>query len=822
MRRLALILLSAALAAGLRPALGAELKLDAGLNALRVAGPIQPARAARALGAQPPAAGAAERIPCFIRGRVSRLELLAMGIPVGAQAGGVVTAQLTWDDVERVSMLPGVEMIQLAHRARLMLDSSRVAIHANAVQGGTPPNYTGITGKGVVVGIVDTGIDWTHADFQDKNGLNRILFIWDQTGAGPSPPAFGYGTEWNQSAIQAGSCTENDADGHGTHVAGTAAGSGRATGNGKANYHYVGIAPEADIVFVKLDASFAWNFVIDGVDYIFQKADALGKSAVVNLSLGSDFGPHDGTDPTEVALNGLCGPGHIVCVAAGNSGADRIHAEADVTQGNSASVTFQVPSYTPAAGAGNDAYFIDAYYGGTDSISVKVMAPNGWQSATVVTRQTVYQADATASQGRVLIDNASGGLVSNGQHNLYIQVWDYSQFAPPAAGLWTVTLTGAHIHGTGHTDLWMADPQLGTTWPAVPFQTGYVHSKEVATPSTAESTLCVAAFATKNQWNGPDGTNWHYSSMPTLGDIASFSSRGPTADNRLRPTIAAPGFGVAAALSYLTVGTVGGSMVEDSVHFIDQGTSMATPHVTGVAALVLQNHAGLPPSRVKAAIESTATRDAFTGAAPGPTWGYGKLNANAVNSNTPVLMFALEGLETERGLEVSWAVAEGIHFEGFRVLRAAAASGPWTDLTPAPLPAEARSYVDTPRPGVWYYQVQGLRQGDTQVLGPLRTEVTGTSRLTLRLAAPLPNPTAGSTLLSFVVPGPRSVEVELAVYDVVGRRVAALYSGAALPGRHDVRWDGSAAGGRRASPGLYLVRLQALGRTLVRKLALVR
>ena len=356
----------------------------------------------------------------------------------------------------------------------------------------------------------------------------------------------------------------------------------------------------------------------------------------------------------------------------------------------------------------------------------------------------------------------------------------------------------------------MADAYLGGNSELVPWRTGYTMAKEIATPSTAESVLCVAAYSTRNSWHVPGGAGYTYSApVPVIGDIADFSAHGPTADGRMYPTVAAPGYGIAATKSSAI--SPGLWMVEDSVHFMDQGTSMACPHVAGVTALILQNHPTAPPSLVKAAIADAANHDGFTGVTPNTTWGAGKLSALAARSTTPVEMFALDGLEVPGGFEVSWAVAEGMYFERFRVLRAAAAAGPWTDLPPEP-----------PVPGVWFYEVEGVRQGIARTLGPFRAEVTGASRLALGLQPPVPNPFRGGTLMSFVIPGVGASQADLSVFDAAGRRVATLFSGPAQPGRHDVNWNGRCADGTLAGSGLYFVKLRTGAGTRTRKVALLR
>ncbi|MGB9590421.1 MAG: S8 family serine peptidase, partial [Candidatus Hydrothermia bacterium] len=155
----------------------------------------------------------------------------------------------------------------------------------------------GLTGRGVIAGLVDSGIDWDHPDFGPSTSESRIIRIWDQTlvptGGEQSPPEFGYGVEYDSLDVISGTPRSVDDMGHGTHVAGTMAGDGSGTNGLEASGRYAGLAPEAYIISVKttwLDAD-----VVDGVDYIFRRADAMGLPCVINLSLGSHYGPHDGT-----------------------------------------------------------------------------------------------------------------------------------------------------------------------------------------------------------------------------------------------------------------------------------------------------------------------------------------------------------------------------------------------------------------------------------------------------------------------------------------------------------------------------------------------
>jgi subtilisin family serine protease len=199
----------------------------------------------------------------------------------------------------------------------------------------------------VVVGVIDTGIDLDHGDFLFANGLTRITHLWDQTdNVGPHPSGYTIGTEWTQANINASTTREIDDDGHGTHVTGIAAGNGRAAASPSELYDFTGVAPEPDSIFVK--TSFVESDIIDAVAWIQNRAGT--EPSAINLSLGSQYGAHDGTSNLDAALAALSGPGKIIVAAAGNEGGSQIHAQVTVPASSVVLFPLTVPSY-PAAPA---------------------------------------------------------------------------------------------------------------------------------------------------------------------------------------------------------------------------------------------------------------------------------------------------------------------------------------------------------------------------------------------------------------------------------------------------------------------------------------
>jgi subtilisin family serine protease len=207
-----------------------------------------------------------------------------------------------------------------------------------------------MTGKGVIIGIIDSGIDWRHEDFRRPDGKSRILAIWDlmddsyQTtngGVGSKPPVYlerdkkWLGTVYTNEQIDKainGNGTLNSLDkfGHGTAVAGTAASNGRATANGIPAGTYAGVAPDAELIIVKaMDCNYFFPGAELTAEWIFDYARGLNKPVVVNMSFGSQFGPHDGTVESEQFIDSIVGPakaGKIITVSAGNDGRYNVHA----------------------------------------------------------------------------------------------------------------------------------------------------------------------------------------------------------------------------------------------------------------------------------------------------------------------------------------------------------------------------------------------------------------------------------------------------------------------------------------------------------------
>jgi len=569
----------------------------------------------------------------------SRAELEAAGIRVGTQTGSIFTARVRREEIGRLRGLSGMRRVQLARYLRPNLNVSRVDVRANLENGGSgsPPVYSGRAGQGIIIGDVDTGIDFTRPDFQDSLGKTRILYVWDQNDAvGPNPSGFAYGSEWTKSQMDntPGSVRHQDTNGHGTSVAGVLIGNGSETGCSQPAYRYVGMAPKAE--FIEVATNFSDAGIIDGVNYIFQKAAALGKDCVVNLSLGGQAGPHDGSDAFGMAISALTGPGKIVVASAGNDQEDKIHGKLTTTSTTLGvdNIRFNVPAYTKNAGAGNDYILIAGWYDPTASVSIQVKGPlaadtlscgfGAWaQRSTGTTGFTIYIANQNASEG-------FGGTAKARQFE--IEIWDGSTGQMPRAGNWTINVVSNGSASLGkRVDTWIYASQLGSAGVVPSTTIGLDNTTLVGQPADADSIFAVAAHVTKPSWYScGDAATYTFTGVLTMNAIASFSCVGPRRDGVLKPEISAPGFGVATTHSSFAGSLAGtGWDVDDGVHEITAGTSFSAPHVAGAAALFLQANPGASPSKVKLAFQAHARTDGYTGAVPNSTWGYGKLDIYA-------------------------------------------------------------------------------------------------------------------------------------------------------------------------------------------------
>jgi subtilisin family serine protease len=776
-------------------------------------------------------------VDLVIEGDIAPGTLRGNGIEVNSHIGRLMTARCPLPLLSRLLDLPGIERVEVAERCKPNLDRSGLDVGVNTLRTVTPPSFTGQTGAGVLIGDVDTGIDYSNPDFLHGDGTTRLVSIWDQTGSGASPPAgFTYGAEWLPAQINAGIPAQVDVQGHGSHVMGIAGGNGSATGNGEPAYTYVGMAPEADLCMVK--TTFTTTAIVDGVNYIFQKAAALGKQAVVNLSLGTQEGPHDGTLDMDQMLNALTGPGKIIVASAGNEGADRLHGQLTLTGSTPQSMTLTVPAYTPGAGTGDDFLLFSGWYAGTSQISLTIVTPTGVILGPVSTGTNLLGQNTV--DGWLDIHNGTSAP-TNGAHEIYIQLYDAVSTNPPKNGTWTFTFTPVSIPGGGRVDAYLYENHLAAgSGPSAVWSQGQAFGGVVASPGDADSVITVAAHVTKDCWDAVDGLSYCWNPHPILGTIAFFSSQGPRRDGAQKPDLSAPGFGVTSTLSGQDFNATASLTATDGVHVNMAGTSMAAPHVTGGAALLLAHGewANATPSAIRARLRSTARVDAFTGSVPNPIWGYGKLDLGTALALTVSVTRPAKGNLYVVGKYDSVNVVLG-GFTADSITFALSQDGGATypkplgtlyNVPPGP-PAGLMFFVD-PSMAASQAKVRAVAQHGASALTAFSDSLfligipTGVeqenSALPPRFALSpnAPNPFNPVTTIHFELDRPGSAI--LRVYSISGALVRILVEKELPAGHFRAPWDGRDSGGRPVSSGIYIYRLTQGGRNLARKMSLLR
>lgn len=578
-----------------------------------------------------PAPGGEQRVGVLIKttGALSHLP----GVSLNSLARDLVSARVTLSELRELAQLPEVVFIEAGYRLEPHIDRSVPAVGGRFLHEANPR----ATGQGVIVGFVDTGIDWTHQDFRtDRDGdgfeeSSRILWLWDQTETGffGSPQKVPFGTEYTREEIElalrttSGLVNERDESGHGTHATGIAVGDGSASGG-----TYVGMAPNAEMIVV--ETSYFSTDIVEGVRYIFEKASWLGKPAVVNLSLGGHFGPHDGTSLFEQSLEAfLEQPGRALVASAGNDGDQRIHVGGQLRSRESFTFTF-VPNEETA--------YVSIWYSGSANFTVAVTSPgiNGPPQTVLALRgQGEFQ---NTPDGSIEIDNSGGGIDPRNKDRAIAISLDRVQ---PGSS-WQITLTDQGGTG-GRFDAW---PGLATM--------GYFPQGDslatVTEPATAKKIIAVGAYTTKVSWQGADGESHRFTDAQSEGQLAKFSARGPTRDGRMKPDLTAPGTAIVSALAKDSEVSRSEKLVlAGGAYAAMQGTSMAAPHVAGAVALLLQAQPYLRAEEILSQLQRTALQDAFTASGPATAWGAGKLQADRgfetlglqeqLNAGRPALKF---------------------------------------------------------------------------------------------------------------------------------------------------------------------------------------
>lgn len=527
---------------------------------------------------------------------------------------------------------------------QVLNDTSRVTHKINEVHSGLAPLPDSYTGKDVIMGYIDTGIDFNHYDFKDVDSNTRVLYYWDHSlgfDAARTPAKYGYGQVWDSTDINNGTITSMDNSAHGTTVSGAGSGNGLANGTNK------GMAPDSKIVIVETNFSLPnWTLTVaDGCDFIFDVADSLGLPAVVNLSLGDYLGSHDGLDPAALYIDSLLEekPGRLVVCAGGNSGnRGKYHLGGTVTVDTSF-VWFKPNTSGGAAFGANSIYFdlwadssnmadVDfaigadlpspnyGFRGHTSFLNTGVNLDNGGNLPLVVNGNTL----ATFDYYHEVVD---------GRYHLEIVL----QAIDSSAYLYRFMTTG-----TGEYDLWsgawLGLSDMETNLPTNAIVPDIIHYQMpdtlqtlVSSWATSPKVITVANMQNKTQYIDYNSNTYTDPNGTPKGKLSINSSKGPNRLDVQKPDVTAAGDLALAAcpiwLQNSLISSNPGMLALGGEHVRNGGTSMASPVIAGIAALYLEKCAKGTWQDFKNIITSTADSDAFTGTLPNYGYGHGKANA---------------------------------------------------------------------------------------------------------------------------------------------------------------------------------------------------
>lgn len=577
--------------------------------------------AARARQGQPRAATASSstgELPVVARvSNVNEWEAISevrIGCTVGKTDDGshIVTARIPASRIDAVRAKPCVLAMKASQVVRPML--AETTRETGCRPDLLPSNTKSAGGRGVVIGIVDFGCDFAHQNFRRMDGTTRVESIWHQASPVGSNTPFGYGKVYREAeinqALGAGSPyaalgygptvdTPSQKGEHGTHVMDIAAGNGLGSG-------VPGCAPEATLIFVDLSASdVPWDGadvvgtsfgdsvrLLEALKFIFQEAG--DRPCVINLSLGTNGGPHDGTTPVEKGIDALVNEkaNRAVVIAASNSHEQQIHTAGKIPGGGSVDIPWSIGfDHVPAE--------IDMWIGNRQRVAVELIGPDGTSIGLVEPGVPVQFMDG--NQIILLIANRINDS-SNGDSSIGIFISDSFK-----AGTWTVRLharpDGNGTSGDVEYHAWVERYDSAQS----NFGTASVSSCTLGSISCGRESIVVGSYDAKK------------SALP----ISWFSSEGPTRDGREKPEISAPGHGVLAAWS-----RTGNKVVDKS------GTSMAAPAVSGIIALIfaeaIASGKELTSTQLRTILAKTARKNPPGGSKWDAQYGNGRISAQAL------------------------------------------------------------------------------------------------------------------------------------------------------------------------------------------------
>ena len=575
-------------------------------------------------------------------------ELEAEGAVIRSQIDNLALVEIDVDKVVAVSNLKSVKSLSMPKMAKPLMDQARTKTGVNTVHrplGQLPQAYKG---AGVVTGRVDAGVTANHPNFKNSDGTSRVKAAWTITGKDGIETA--YDSEYKLGQFT----TDLSTMSHGTHVAGIMAGSYK---NLADTINYYGVASESDILMVGLGNDAYDNNILMGIENIIEYAEANNQPCVVNLSMGSGYGPHDGTELFSQYIDKLAERA-VICVAAGNEADMGYAITKTMTASDKTINSFVMPTAYKNGQLGNIEIWSNTnqafkvtpvLYDLTQKTIVYAMpavtASTNGEFKFVSTKDYSSPGDISSA----VFENAYTGYIGvgskvdeyNNRYTAQISYYLVNSANNPTGNV----AFGVMIEGNAGQRIDVYAPSGYSTLASNDIS-GWMNGGgdgSITDASCAKNVISVGAFTSRDKVPvRVKGYAYNFSSYVDLDDIAAFSSYGTLVDGRKLPHLTAPGAMIVSSMSpyYMTLALqqgvydnefmlVGKTTYNNSPYYYDymMGTSMAAPFASGAVALMLQANPELTSEEVRSILINTATQDAFVENSSNPVqWGAGKIN----------------------------------------------------------------------------------------------------------------------------------------------------------------------------------------------------